>query len=111
MLPALTAGNWLVLLWYVRRSPGREWVPRALLPLLALGGLLLPAPARWGWMILEGAAAIAAWNRGARLAVRPLLERGHPVPIPPELAPAEVLEAARIDRKGRRLVDRPPGPR
>jgi hypothetical protein len=108
ILPLLTAGNWLVLLWYVRRRPGREWVPRTLIPLFALSGLLLPSPARWGWLILQMGAAAAAWRKGARLAVRPLLERGHPVPIPPELAPAEVLEAARIDRSGRRL-DQPEG--
>lgn len=101
-LPSLTFGAWLVLVWYVRRWPGRELAPRLTTPLLGVGGLLLPWPARLIWMGAMLLAAVLAWTAGSRLAVRPLVERGHPVPIPPELAPADVLHSAGVDDKGRR---------
>jgi len=101
-LPWLTSGAWLVLLWYVRRWPGRELAPRLTTPLLGVGGLLLPWPARMIWIGAMVLAAVLAWTAGSRLAVRPLIERGHPVPIPPELAPADVLHSAGIDDKGRK---------
>ena len=101
-LPVLTFGGWLVLLWYVQRWPGRELAPRLATPVLAVGGALVPGPARWIWVAAMLLSAILAWNPGSRLAVRPLVERGHPVPIPPELAPADVLHTAGIDDKGRK---------
>ena len=101
-LPLLTVGAWLVLLWYVRRWPGRELAPRLANPVLAVSGVLLPAPASWVWIVIMVLAAALAWTSGSRLAVRPLIERGHPVPIPPELAPADVLYTAGIDEKGRK---------
>ncbi len=101
-LPALTLGAWLVLVWYVRRWPGRELAPRLTTPLLGIGGLLLPWAARLIWIVAMVLAAVLAWTAGSRLAVRPLVERGHPIPIPPELAPADVLHSAGIDDKGRK---------
>jgi hypothetical protein len=101
-LPLLTFCAWLVLFWYVRRWPGRELAPRLASPLLAVGGLLLPGQAGWIWVVAMLLAAVLAWTAGSRLAVRPLVERGHPVPIPPELAPADVLHTAGIDDKGRK---------
>jgi hypothetical protein len=100
-LPLLAAITWLLLFWYVRRWPGREWAPRLATPGLVVAGWLLPPPARWVWVIALTAAAALAWTKGTRLAVRPLVERGHPVPIPPELAPADVLHSAGIDERGR----------
>jgi hypothetical protein len=101
-LPPLTFGAWLVLVWYVRRWPGRELAPRLATPLLGVGGLLLPGPARLVWIGVMLTATVLAWTVGSRLAVRPIVERGHPVPIPPELAPADVLHSAGIDDKGRK---------
>jgi hypothetical protein len=101
-LPLLTLGAWLVLIWYVRRWPGRELAPRLATPLLGVGGLLLPVPARWIWIAAMLLALALAWTTGSRLAVRPLIERGHPVPIPPELAPVDVLHSAGVDDKGRK---------
>ena len=101
-LPMLTIGVWLVLVWYVQRWPGRELAPRLATPVLAVGGLLLPGPARWIWVAVMLLSAFLAWTAGSRLAVRPLVERGHPVPIPPELTPADVLHTAGIDDKGRK---------
>lgn len=100
-LPLLAATNWLLLFWYVRRWPGREWAPRLAAPVLVVAGWVLPPPARWVWVVAMTAAAALAWSKGTRLAVRPLIERGHPVPIPPELAPADVLHSAGIDERGR----------
>lgn len=106
-LPLLTAITWLVLAWYVRRWPGREWAPRLATPVLAVAGWLLPVPARWVWVVALVAAAALAWTSSTRLAVRPLVERGHPIPIPPELAPADVLHSADLDERGRPQGQRP----
>ncbi len=106
-LPGLTGVSWLVLFWFVRRLPGREWAPRLATPLLAAAGWLLPPPVRWVWIGAMVTAAVLAWTSGTRLAVRPLVERGHPIPIPPELAPADVLHSAGIDERGRRRRETP----
>jgi hypothetical protein len=94
-LPWLTAAAWVLVLAYVRRWPGRVWLPRLIIPLLTLAGLGLSSPGRWVWMACLGAAGVSSWTRGARLAVQPLLTRGQAVLIPPELAPPEVLRSFR----------------
>ncbi|HUO46838.1 MAG TPA: hypothetical protein VM470_08395 [Acidimicrobiia bacterium] len=101
-LGVFTGLSWLLLLWYVRLWPGREWAVRLMAPVLLLLGLTLPAPGSFIWIALLTTATALAWTPGARLAVRPLVERGYPVPIPPELAPPEVLRAAGVDERGRR---------
>jgi hypothetical protein len=57
-----------------------------------------------GAFIAATAAGVAAlaWTVDARIAVHPLAEPGTTVPIPPELAPRDVLDAAGIDDRGRR---------
>jgi hypothetical protein len=102
-LPLLTLAAWVTLFAYVRLLPGREWWPRLAAPLLAGAGWLLTPPARWVWIGALMAVTFLAWTRGGKLAVRPLIESGRPVPIPPELVPTEVLGAAGIDRRGRRV--------
>ncbi len=47
-------------------------------------------------------AASLAWTVDARIAVQPLAQPGSTVPIPPELVPREILDAAGIDDRGRR---------
>lgn len=110
LLPGLTGSAWLLLLAYVRLFPGREWWPRLGAPLLVLAGLLLSHPARPIWIALLLAASWLAWTKASRLAARPLIERGRTIPIPPELAPAEVLGAAGLDRQGRRQPRQQQGP-
>ena len=105
-LPLLALTAWGILFSYVRLLPGREWWPRLAAPLLAAAGWLLPIPSRWVWMGTLGVVSVLAWTRGVRLAVRPLVESGRTVPIPPELVPPEVLGAAGIDRRGRRAKGR-----
>lgn len=88
---------------YSRVLPGGLVAIRLVWPLLAL--TLSPA---LGWVAGGLAAAIAitvaviAWHRSVKASYHPPREVGSAFPIPPELAPKEILDAARIDEKGRR---------
>jgi hypothetical protein len=89
--------------WYSRALPAALWVGRIgmLVPAL-LSVAFVPTPL---WLLpLTGAAAITtlAWTKNARIAVQPLIQRGRQVPIPAELAPSEILDAAGLDDRGRR---------
>lgn len=87
---------------YARARSIGLWVAR-LLPLFSLPALVEDLLA--GVVLAVAAALLAglAWTAPARLAVIPLAPRRvEPVPIPPELVPPEVLEAAGLDREGRR---------
>lgn len=82
----------ILLLAYVRR-PAFALAAVRIGPLgLAIAGLTLPNPGRWVWISGQLAALALAWTREVRLAIRPLIERGTKVIIPPELAPAEIRE-------------------
>lgn len=52
---------------------------------------------------LSVAVATLAWSKEVALAFRPPVEKGTSYPIPPELAPTEILDGARIDESGRRI--------
>jgi hypothetical protein len=104
------AGGWLVTVgslavagWYVKAAPGATTVVRVATPLLAAGAALALG---WPGGIVPVAFALAltwvAWTPAARLAVKPLLESGSRIAIPPELAPREILDAAGLDERGRR---------
>ena len=88
---------------YSRVIPGGLLVIRVLWPALALA--LTPL---LGWVAGGVAAAIAvvvavtAWGQAVKASYHPPREVGTTFPIPPELAPPEVLDAAQIDEKGRR---------
>lgn len=76
---------------------------RVVWPLLALA--LSPALGWWaGGVAATGALAVAiiSWDRSVKASYHPPREVGSTFRIPPELAPQEVLDAARIDEKGRR---------
>jgi hypothetical protein len=51
---------------------------------------MIPPPGRWIWIAGQITALALAWSSEVRLAVRPLIERGTKVLIPPELAPEEI---------------------
>src|SRR5690606_13229207 len=51
-----------------------------------------------------------AWHSSVRTSLHPLVESGTRVPIPPELAPKEVLDAADIDDRGRPRCSAVPTP-
>ena len=89
---------WGILIAFVRRLPGAVALVRIGPPLLAVGGALLGLPGAAVWGILMGAAGVLAWSKAVRLAIRPLIERGSRVSIPPELLSDDVRRAAGIDR-------------
>lgn len=88
--------------WFTRNLPGALLVVRALWPLLALGlALPLGVPSGVVAAALGVGVAALAWHSSVATAIHPLVEPGSPVPIPPELASREVLDAADIDDRGR----------
>ena len=101
LVVGLTAPNAAFL--YSRVILGGLLIIRVVWPALALA--LTPL---LGWVagIVTGVIAIlvavTAWDRGAKASYHPPREVGTSFPIPPELAPPEVLDAAQIDEKGRR---------
>lgn len=101
ILPWLALVCWFVLFWYVRRLPGAMGILRGGLPLLAGAGWWLADPARPVWMMMAAVAAFLAWTSATRLAVRPLVDRGSRILIPPELLPDEIRRAVDIDRTDR----------
>lgn len=93
----------IVALLYSRVIPGGLMSIRLLWPLMAVG--LSP----WlGWRAGSAAVALAvaiasvSWHASVRASYHPPREVGTTFPIPPELAPSEVLDAAEIDERGRR---------
>jgi hypothetical protein len=88
---------------YAKAAPGSVALVRLVFPVFVplsfwlAGGIegLLPA-------VVAAALTGLAWTKNARVAASPLVESGRTVPIPPEMAPGEVLDAAGIDDRGRR---------
>ena len=89
-------------LWYSRVLPGGLLAVRALWPGLALG---LAFTQSVGPAIVclaaGGAVAVLAWHPSVGVAFHPPREIGTVHPIPPELTPSEVLDAAELDDRGR----------
>ena len=79
------------------------WATR--LALVPLGVAAWVAGGLPGGAVQSAYAAVvagAAWAKQVGLAVSPIAPvRARPVPFPPELVPAEVMEAAGLDRSGR----------
>jgi len=94
----LTLASWGILVAFVRRLPGAVAAVRLGAPALmgASAFLDLPGTTIWGSLML--AASVLAWSKEVRLAVRPLVERGSRVSIPPELLSDDLRRAAGIDR-------------
>ena len=89
---------------YARVMPGGLWGVRLLWPLLALG--LSPAlgvPAGVVTALLAVVIAGFAWRPEVKASYHPPREVGSTFPVPPEMTPPEVLDAAHIDEKGRPL--------
>lgn len=98
-LPWLALGCWTILFWYARRQPGTLALVRFGVPLMAFAGWRLPLAALVAWIVMIAAAAMLAWTSTTRLAIRPLIERGSKVMIPPEFVPEEIRRKAGIDRR------------
>jgi hypothetical protein len=94
----LSLACWAALLIFVRRLPGALAVLRLGTPILALGAALLEFPGAAVWGLLMVVATALAWSKEVRLAVRPLIERGSRVSIPPELLSDDMRRAAGIER-------------
>ncbi|MFQ5522709.1 MAG: hypothetical protein ACE5F5_03925 [Acidimicrobiia bacterium] len=100
LLTSLTA--LLAAFWYVRVLPGGLIAVRLLWPLLALATAWpLGMPAGLVSVVAAITVAAFAWSKEAGLAFYPPVERGTTVPIPPELTPPDVLDAADLDDRGR----------
>jgi hypothetical protein len=100
---ALVAASLALGFWYSKARPTAVWATRLGIPLLAVVSVLIVAfPQALAAVAFFSVLTWLAWSADARLAVIPLLERGRSVPIPPELAPGEILDAAGLDSRGRR---------
>lgn len=80
---------------------------RVITPALALGAAAMAAlPGGIVAPLVAVLPTALAWRREVRIAVAPVApERVDPVPFPPELVPPEVLAAAGLDDRGRRIED------
>jgi hypothetical protein len=89
--------------WYSKARPTAVWAARLGIPLLAIASLLIvPIPQALAATAVFGVLTWLAWSADAHIAVIPLAAPGRSVPIPPELAPGEILDAAGLDSRGRR---------
>ncbi len=93
----------LAALLYTRVFPGGLYVVRFVWPGIAL--VLAPLqtlPAAILSVALGLIVLVIAWHPSVKVAFHPPTESGSSYSIPPELAPQEILDAARIDDTGRR---------
>lgn len=95
---------WTALIIYSRAIPGALLVARYITPISLVTLAVIDRSFTGGLIGLTavGLAALA-WTVDARVAVHPLAEPGTTVPIPPELAPRDILDAAGLDDRGHRL--------
>lgn len=88
---------------YSRVIPGGLLAVRLIWPALAV--VLAPWLGWWAGTasaLIAVAVAVASWHKSVRASYHPPREVGTAYPIPPELTPKEVLDAAEIDDRGRR---------
>jgi hypothetical protein len=89
-------------MWYARVLPGGLYAVRYLWPALAIGLSLTQGLAPGAMSALGGAlVATLAWHPSVKVAFHPPREAGTAYPLPPELAPKEILDAANLDDRGR----------
>lgn len=94
----------VVALLYSRVIPGGLIAVRFVWPVLAVA--LAPWLGLWAGAVaitLALTVAFAAWHESVKASYHPPRETGTSYAIPPELAPPEILDAAEIDDRGRRL--------
>jgi hypothetical protein len=92
----------LAALWYSRVLPGGLSGVRIIWPLLAIGlAALQPLPATVVSVLTALVVLAMAWHPEVKVAFHPPRETGRVFPIPPELAPKEILDAADLDERGR----------
>ncbi|MEX1005086.1 MAG: hypothetical protein WD990_09390 [Acidimicrobiia bacterium] len=100
---ALVATSVLLAVWYTRAHDAALWGVRFGVPVLAAFAALAVS---WPTALLPAGGFVVlsrlAWSTDARIAVIPLASPGRSVPIPAELTPDEIRDAAGIDSRGRR---------
>lgn len=99
----LTAAAVALAAWYTRAHPMALWATRLVLPVLAAtAAFVVPLPQAVAGVVFFALLTWLAWTKDARVAVIPLAAPGRSVPIPAELAPEDILDAAGLDARGRR---------
>jgi hypothetical protein len=89
-------------LWYSRVLPGGLYAVRLIWPLLAIGLAAFQPIAAAVVSVVTGVTVLAlAWHHDVEVAFHPPRETGRVFPIPPELTPREILDAAELDEQGR----------
>ena len=92
----------MVTLWYTRIIPGGLWAIRLVWPVLALAAApLMSLVHAVTTVVIAGVVLYLTWDNSVKTAYHPPVESGSTFPIPPELAPGEVLDAANLDDRGR----------
>jgi hypothetical protein len=93
----------LAALWYSRVLPGGLYVVRIIWPLITTGLVRLQtAPVAIVSVVTAIVVLAMAWRPEVAVAFHPPRETGRVYPVPPELVPKEILDAAELDEKGRR---------
>lgn len=88
---------------YSRVVPGGLLAIRLVWPTLAI--VLSPWLGWWAGtasVVIAVSVVVLSWHKTVRASYHPPQETGTTFPIPPELSPSEVLDAAEIDEKGNR---------
>ncbi len=97
------AAAWFTMAWYVKAAPGALLAVRVVTPIILVAATFVTGLPVGALIALSSVGLVVlAWSVDARIAVHPLAEPGTTVPIPPELAPRDVLDAAGLDDRGRR---------
>ena len=92
----------LIAFAYARVAPGGLWGIRLVWPALAIAlSPLMGLPVGLSSAFLGMVVAVLAWQPSVKAAFHPPREVGSTFPIPPELAPREILDAASLDDRGR----------
>lgn len=92
----------LAALWFARVFPGGLLMVRVVWPLIAVGLAFTQWLAPAVVSVVSGVAiSVLAWHPTVGVAFHPPREVGTVYPIPPELAPREVLDSADLDEHGR----------
>ena len=87
---------------FSRVIPGGLIAVRVIWPALAIGlSVPLGLPEGVVSAVSGVVVAVLAWDPAVKSAFHPPRESGTAFPIPPELAPREILDAARIDDRGK----------
>lgn len=107
-----TAEPWALLIVGIS-APNVAWfysrvIPGGLLAIRLIWPALAVALSPWmGWwagtasVVIATTVVMASWHKSVRASYHPPREVGTAYPIPPELTPKEVLDAAEIDDRGR----------